>query len=49
MFAALARSRLPAGPEYYPKDLLSEHPERFFVAEIVREKVRAGSVLLLHQ
>jgi GTP-binding protein Era len=31
--------RLPKGPPYYPKDQLSEHPERFFVAEIVREKV----------
>ncbi len=31
--------RLPLGPPYYPKDQLSEHPERFFVAEIIREKV----------
>ncbi|MDX1531984.1 MAG: GTPase Era, partial [Rhodothermales bacterium] len=31
--------RLPEGPPYYPKDQLSEHPERFFVAEIVREKI----------
>lgn len=31
--------RLPQGPPYYPKDQLSEHPERFFVAEIIREKV----------
>jgi GTP-binding protein Era len=30
---------VPQGPPYYPKDQLSEHPERFFVAEIVREKV----------
>lgn len=30
-------SRLPPGPPLYPKDQLSEHPERFFVAEIVRE------------
>lgn len=32
-------ARLPKGPPYYPKDQLSEHPERFFVAEIIREKV----------
>ncbi|GAB2282759.1 hypothetical protein Dimus_017299 [Dionaea muscipula] len=32
-------SKLPIGPAYYPKDILSEHPERFFVAEIVREKI----------
>lgn len=31
--------RLPEGPPFYPKDQVSEHPERFFVAEIVREKV----------
>lgn len=32
-------SKLPFGPAYYPKDITSEHPERFFVAEIVREKI----------
>lgn len=31
--------RLPLGPPYYPRDQLSEHPERFFIAEIVREAV----------
>ncbi|XP_074308912.1 GTPase ERA-like, chloroplastic [Silene latifolia] len=32
-------SKLPLGPPYYPKDIASEHPERFFIAEIVREKI----------
>jgi GTP-binding protein Era len=32
-------SKLPLGPAYYPKDITSEHPERFFVGEIVREKI----------
>ncbi|KAJ0985892.1 hypothetical protein J5N97_004248 [Dioscorea zingiberensis] len=32
-------SKLPLGPAYYPKDIASEHPERFFVAEIIREKI----------
>ncbi|KAJ8770697.1 hypothetical protein K2173_021344 [Erythroxylum novogranatense] len=32
-------SKLPFGPAYYSKDIVSEHPERFFVAEIVREKI----------
>ncbi|KAL6552252.1 hypothetical protein OROGR_008406 [Orobanche gracilis] len=32
-------SKLPYGPAYYPKDIASEHPERFFVSEIVREKI----------
>ena len=35
----LVLARIPEGPPYYPKDQLSEHPERFFVAEIVREAV----------
>lgn len=30
---------LPEGPAYYPKDELSDKPERFFVAEIIREKI----------
>lgn len=32
-------SKLPLGPSYYSKEITSEHPERFFVAEIVREKI----------
>ncbi|GAQ80370.1 hypothetical protein KFL_000520430 [Klebsormidium nitens] len=32
-------SKMPLGPAYYPKDIVSEHPERFFVAEILREKI----------
>lgn len=31
--------KLPEGPEFYPKDILTDKPERFFVAEIVREKI----------
>jgi GTPase len=30
---------LPEGPEYYPKDQLTDRPERFFVSEIIREKI----------
>jgi GTP-binding protein Era len=30
---------LPEGPEYYPKDQLSDRHERFFVTEIIREKI----------
>ena len=33
------RLHIPAGPQFYPDDMISEHPERFFVAEIIREKV----------
>jgi GTP-binding protein Era len=35
----LLLERLPEGPPYYPKDQLSEHPERFFVSELVREAI----------
>jgi GTP-binding protein Era len=31
--------RLPEGPVYYPDDALTDRPERFFVSEIVREKI----------
>lgn len=30
---------LPAGPRMYPEDMLSDAPERFFVSEIIREKI----------
>jgi GTP-binding protein Era len=30
---------LPEGPEYFPKDTLTDRPERFFVTEIIREKI----------
>lgn len=30
---------LPEGPQYYPDDSLTDQPERFLVAELVREKV----------
>lgn len=32
-------SLLPTGPAYYPKDTLTDLPERFFCAEIIREKI----------
>lgn len=36
---AWAVEHLPLGPALYDKDFVSEHPERFFVSEIVREQV----------
>jgi GTP-binding protein Era len=30
---------LPEGPAFYPKDQLTDKPERFFVNEIIREKI----------
>jgi GTPase len=29
---------LPEGPQYYPADQVTDHPERFIVAELIREK-----------
>lgn len=31
--------RLPEGPQYYPADQVTDHPERFIVSELIREKV----------
>ena len=30
---------LPEGPQYYPEDMVTDQPERFIVAELIREKV----------
>lgn len=32
-------SRLPVGPSLYPKDYLTDQPERFLAAELIREQV----------
>jgi len=32
-------SLLPEGPEYYPQDMVTDLPEQFLVAEMIREKV----------
>ncbi len=33
------REMLPEGPPYYPEDMITDQPERFIVAEMVREQV----------
>ncbi len=30
---------LPEGPQYYPEDQVTDHPERFIIGELIREKV----------
>jgi len=30
---------LPDGPQYYPADQVTDHPERFIISELIREKV----------
>ncbi|WP_412990242.1 GTPase Era [Pediococcus siamensis] len=32
-------AELPEGPKYYPEDQVTDHPERFIVAELIREKI----------
>ncbi|MFA7535787.1 MAG: GTPase Era [Desulfuromonadales bacterium] len=38
LVAAVA-ARLPAGPSYYPSDMVTDLPERFIAAEMIREQV----------
>lgn len=30
---------LPEGPQYYPADQVTDHPERFIISELIREKI----------
>lgn len=39
------KNLLPEGPEYYPKDQITDKPERFFISEIIRGQILA----LYHQ
>lgn len=32
-------AKLPEGPQYFPDDYLTDQPERFLVAELIREKI----------
>jgi len=42
---AILKENIKPGPPFYPKDMLSEQPVRFFVAEMIREQL----FLLYHQ
>lgn len=33
------KNYLPEGPQYYPDNQVTDHPERFIIAELIREKV----------
>ncbi|MFC7060668.1 GTPase Era [Halobacillus seohaensis] len=33
------KNHLPEGPQFYPDDQITDHPERFIVSELIREKV----------
>ena len=32
-------TRMPEGPMYFPEDMVTDHPERFIVSELIREKI----------
>ncbi|MDL4841508.1 GTPase Era [Aquibacillus rhizosphaerae] len=32
------KKQLPEGPQYYPEDQVTDHPERFIIGELIREK-----------
>lgn len=32
------KQQLPEGPQYYPEDQITDHPERFIISEMIREK-----------
>lgn len=38
LLAAIAKY-LPEGPQYYPADQVTDHPEQFVCAELIREKI----------
>ncbi|MEN2465011.1 GTPase Era [Ornithinibacillus sp. FSL M8-0202] len=33
------KNHLPEGPQFYPADQVTDHPERFIISELIREKV----------
>jgi len=33
------KAKLPVGPQYYPSDQITDHPERFIISELILEKV----------
>lgn len=35
---SVLKDQLPEGPQYYPEDQVTDHPERFIISELIREK-----------
>lgn len=35
----ILKQQLPEGPKYYPDNHLTDHPERFIMSELIREKI----------
>ena len=38
------KKALPFGPKFYPDDMVSDHPERFLISELIREKVLDATI-----
>jgi len=36
---AVVKENLEEGPQFYPTDFITDHPERFIISELIREKV----------
>ena len=36
---AVVKEHLEEGPQFYPTDFITDHPERFIISELIREKV----------
>ncbi|HLQ71846.1 MAG TPA: GTPase Era [Bacillota bacterium] len=36
---SILKNNLPCGPVYYPEDHITDHPERFIISELIREKI----------
>jgi GTP-binding protein Era len=43
LLARLVFERLPEAPPFYPEDFLTDQPERFLAAELIREQVILGT------
>ena len=37
-YIEVMKKLLPEGPQYFPEDMITDQPERFIIAEIIREK-----------
>ncbi|MFA7533590.1 MAG: GTPase Era [Tissierellaceae bacterium] len=37
-YIEVLKGKLPEGPQYFPEDMITDQPERFIIAEIIREK-----------
>ena len=41
-YVEVLKSMLEEGPQYFPDDMITDQPERFIIAEIIREKALLG-------